>query len=409
MKIGYLHIGPPKHGVVRYGYLLAAEARRRSELEVIEANVILTEDKKKNYHMLIEAARKLSKADIIHFQFNKFNQLLWGGGWVQLDYLGIFLDRCSSPLVVTLHDVFYPPYGLAGMLKYISSKLQPQTLPSHQDTKITPTGKSSKYNPSFWTRGWGFAQSTFLGTFGSEALALRKIASRVSLILVCTKEESKRLRDRVDNRKLKTIPHFVETRSIALSRSQARTMLGLDGVKVVTLLGYIYATKGHQILVEAMSKLPQEVMVVFAGGASHGSQQVVEELMTLAKEKGVDQRLRITGYLSEQELEHYLIATDLAVCPFSRFSASGSLSTWISVARPILASDFPQVAEYNRLEPDAIETFKPYTPIALAEVIRQMLPKCRENNDFTVANLQQKLSLPVIFDKHLACYLNVQR
>lgn len=411
MKIGYLHIGSPEHGVYRYGYLLAAEARRRQQLTVIEANVTLTEDKQKNRKMLIEAAQQLSEADIIHFQFNKFNRLLWGGGWAQLDYLRIFLDRCSSPLVVTLHDVFYPPYGLASVLKYISSKRQsqPNTLLSNRDTetKVTSSSKPSKSNRSIWTRGWGFTKSIFLGTFGSEALALRKIASRANLIFVCTKEEAQRLCGRINNHKLKVIPHFVETRSLALSRSQARAMLRLDGVKVVTLLGYIYGTKGHQILVEAMSKLPQDVMVVFAGGASNGSGQLVDELVSLAKVKGVDRRLRITGYLSEKELEYYLIATDLAVCPFSRFSASGSLSTWISVARPILASDFPQVAEYNLLEPDAIKTFKPYTADALAEAIRQMLQISENSDRSSIKRLQQKLSMPVIFDEHLIHYRSV--
>jgi hypothetical protein len=46
MKIGYLHMGPHKHGVCPYGRLLAAKARRRPELTVIEADVILTENRK---------------------------------------------------------------------------------------------------------------------------------------------------------------------------------------------------------------------------------------------------------------------------------------------------------------------------------------------------------------------------
>jgi len=45
MKIGYLHIGSHKHGGCRYGRILAAEARRRPNLAVIEAYLlILTEN-----------------------------------------------------------------------------------------------------------------------------------------------------------------------------------------------------------------------------------------------------------------------------------------------------------------------------------------------------------------------------
>ncbi|MEC4817075.1 MAG: glycosyltransferase [Scytonema sp. PMC 1069.18] len=407
MKIGYLHIGPPEHGVCRYGRLLATEAHRRSELKVIEANVILSEDRKHNQRMLIEAAFQLSQADVIHFQFNKFNKLLWGGGWLQLNYLRVFMDNCSCPLVVTLHDVFYPPYGLTSTLKYLYSKLQKTTF-LNKDAKVLPSNEPSQPKRSILTKAFGFTQSTFQEMFGSDALALREIANRVNLMLVCTQEEAQRLCDRVDKRKLKVVPHFVEARSIKMSRAEARAALGLNGVKVVTLLGFIYPPKGHQIMIEAMPKLPQDITVVFAGSPSVGYKHLVHDFLALAKAKGVDRRLRITGYLLEEELESYLLATDLAVCPFSRFSASGSISTWISVARPILASDFPQVAEYNRFELDAIKTFQPYTPDALAEAIRHLLPMCRENEDSTVAKLRQKLSMPAIFDKHLIQYSNLK-
>jgi glycosyltransferase involved in cell wall biosynthesis len=130
---------------------------------------------------------------------------------------------------------------------------------------------------------------------------------------------------------------------------------------------------------------------------------MVDAVIALAKEKKVD-NLEITGYLSEEELEMYLMATDLAVCPFSRCSASGSLSTWISLGRTILASDLPQIAEYNKLEPGAIETFNPYTPNALAEAIREILPICSNSDNLSLAKLQKKLSISAIFERHLNDY-----
>jgi len=67
----------------------------------------------------------------------------------------------------------------------------------------------------------------------------------------------------------------------------------------------------------------------------------------LAKTMGVEERQQAT-YL--RRAERYLVATDLAICPFKNCSASGSLSTWISVVHPtILAFDLPQIS-YNRLE-----------------------------------------------------------
>ncbi len=415
MKIGYLHIGPPKHGVCRYGRLLAAEARRQPSLTVIEAEVILTQDWEHNQEMLVKAAQQLSEADIIHFQFHKFNELSWGGGQLQLDYLRVFTSHCSRPLVVTLHNIFYPPYGLTSVLKYLSSKLKPTVLAGETETnEATKTTETLLTEPpipkrSTLTRIVQFVQRTLQGTFGSDALALREISKRVDLILVCTEEEARRLSDRVNNQKLKVVSHYVEVRSIDMSPTQARAVLNLNGVRTITILGFIYPTKGYQLLIEAMSELPEDVQVIFAGGSAPDHEQFVQDCLELAKARGVGDRLRVTGYLSEEELERYLVATDLAICPFEMTSASGSLSTWISAARPILTSDLPQVAEYNRLEPDAIKIFQPYNPTALAKAIQQLLPLSKEWDESAVARLRQRLSLPQIFNEHLIHYHKIAK
>lgn len=173
---------------------------------------------------------------------------------------------------------------------------------------------------------------------------------------------------------------------------------------MITLLGFIHERKGHQLLVKALSHLPEQVIVVFAGGASPGNEHFVQNLLALAEADGVAHRLRITGFLSEVNLERYLVATDLAVCPFQSFAASGSLSTWISVARPLLAFDLPQIAEYNRIAPDAFKTFQPYTPEALASEIKHLLSTGITATDVAVDRLRQRLLLPVTFNQHFVHY-----
>lgn len=372
MKLGYLHIGPPEHGIRRYGQFLAAEARRRPDLTVIEADVVLTEDWRRNRAILVNAARQLSAAEVIHFQHNK---LLWGNkGRLQLYYLWVFMRSCSCPLVVTFHDVYLQRRHLTG-----NSIID-------------------------------YAQNMY----GLGALALRWMLSQVQQTLVCTEEEARRLdqfvgsRKIADRSKIRVVPHFVEERTVTVSLASARRALGLEGVRTVTLLGWIFPRKGHQLVVEAILELPPDVKVIFAGRPSDTSRWFAEEILMLAKTMGVEERLRITGYLSEEELERYLVATDLAICPFKNCSASGSLSTWISVAHPtILAFDLPQINEYNRLEPGAIKTFQPYTPAALAQAIRQLLPTCGESYAPAVERLRQRLSMPAIFDEHLSHYRHV--
>lgn len=80
------------------------------------------------------------------------------------------------------------------------------------------------------------------------------------------------------------------------------------------------------------------------------------------------------------------------------------MSTWISVARPVLASNVPQIDEYNRLEPGAIKTFAPYTPSALAIAATQILADSLANTDQKLEKLRQQLDMSVIFDQHLKYY-----
>lgn len=408
MRLGYLHVGPPEHGVCRYGRLLAAQARQRSELTVLEAQVTLTTDRQRNRELLTAAAQQLATAEVIHLQYSgSNNKPLWGGGWEQLRHLRQFRRLCRCPLVVTLHDVYDLPPSWKSVLKLVYRKLQPAAVTAAPQTH-QPQPPSPPESAPVATSSVTKAVRLLRFMSNPDALALRWLWRQVKLILVCSAEEARRLSAFVDNSdKIGVVPHFVEQRSLSISSSAARAALQLNQQqKIVTLLGFIHHRKGHQLLVEAIPELPPDVLVVFAGGHSPGNAEFLQQLLAMAQQTGVGDRLRVTGYLSEAELEKYLVATDLAVCPFKSFSASGSLSTWISVARSILVSDLPQVEEYNHLEPAAIHTFVPYTPAALAAAIRQLLPSCQHQNP-AVARLCQLLSLPVILDTHLNYYRSV--
>lgn len=379
MRIGYLHLGSPEHGITRYGRMLAAEAKNHSDLTVVEAEVVLTGDIQRDRAAIVEAAQQLSHLDVVHFQYNRS---IWGENWYQLRTLNLFLRHCLSPLVVTLHDIFYPRASRTLLQSYWQRK-QPINL-----TELF--------------------RATMRDAIAPNILALRKVVNHARIAFVCTQEEARRLSDRIPLEKVRTIPHFVESRHIQTMPTEARQALKLEGYKVITLLGFIFGGKGHHLLIEALTQLPQDFFVVFAGGASKGHEAFCHTLEEFAEAQGVSDRLRITGYLSEQDLEQYLIATDLAVCPFQKASASGSLSTWISVERPILASNIAQVAEHNHLQPGAIQVFSPYTAHALADRIKASLDSSRLDRDTqAISQLRQQLALPAVFQQHLSSYAEI--
>lgn len=370
MIIGYLHIGEPEHGITRYGRYLAAEAKTRP-VSVIEATVVLTGAAEVDRQQLQAAATTLSGADLVHFQHNSH---IWGGKQ-QLQNLNTFLNACTSPTVVTLHDLFYPLHSSLILRQLLEGNFQ---------------------NGSTWLKTWLREQ------LSPNFRALSKVLDRAHLAFVCTEEELRRLDGYTRSNRVKVIPHFVESRTIAIAPQEARLRLNLSEKTVITLLGFIYRGKGHDLLVKALALLPPNYEVIFAGGLGHAS--FLQEVMELASGLGVRDRIQVTGYLSEAEQELYLAATHLAVCPFEFTSASGSLCTWISAHKSIVAFDLPQIAEYNKLQPHAIRTFAPYTPAALADAIQQAVTT--EANS-AIEQLHRQLEMPIVFDQHLHCYTAV--
>lgn len=367
VSVGFVHAGPPEHGISRYGRVLAAAAARRPDVRVRESEMCL--DGPLDRAQILAAAERLRDVDVVHLQYNNQRRgSVWGADWRQLENLKLFAAAVRRPVVATIHDV-YPVWA--------SPWTSALRRPVREGRKLATSG------PQLATRWW-----------------LQWHAARV---IVCSEEERKRLSWPVGRRPC-VIPHFVEARHLVVSRDEARRSLDLQGKRVVTLLGYIHQRKGHQLLIDALPHLPADVVVVFAGGPLGSDRGFVDTLRDRARSLGVAERLRITGYLPEQQLEEYLVASDLGVCPFRTASASGSLSTWISAERPVVASNIPLIAEYNAVEAGAIATFAPYTAQALASAVNELLERTGTGGAPGVARLRQQLLIPAIVDRHVAAY-----
>lgn len=395
MRIGYLHLGPPGHGVPRLGLILAAEARKRASLSVVETQVTLTGKWREDRAKIIAAARQLSRTDVVHLQYNSQREKsVWGRRWRQLYHLRLFVSVCRRPFVVQVSD-FYPRHSPVVLLR-----LGMHQLPGMARAVLTRVFRGSPPVDNANGRPSVFGKEV-KNTFGPVGSTIRWLARHARVMIVCSEEEQRRLSAFVGGAKTRMIFLFAEERSLPVSADEAKASLELSGRTVVTLLGFVHPRKGHKLLLEALAELPADYVVVFAGRARE--EQTKQDVLAFARDRGVEHRMRLTGYLPEEELEQYLAATDLAVCPFETAAASSSINTWISVARPILASDLPLIAEYNRFEPGAIRTFTPYTASALARAIRETI----EAGDVSLARvirLRERVTISEIFSEHLDTY-----
>jgi hypothetical protein len=96
-----------------------------------------------------------------------------------------------------------------------------------------------------------------------------------------------------------------------------------------------------------------------------------------------------------------MAATHLAILPFTDLSASGSLSSWISVGKPMLVSDLPGFREYARRVPGALHLFGPAEPGPLASAINELLAGTLPDPDPGVLRLGEELSMERTVDRYL--------
>jgi glycosyltransferase involved in cell wall biosynthesis len=393
MRIGYLHVGAlteQESGVTRFGRLLAAAVGQLPGVEVQEAEVVFGEDEAQNLADLAAAGRSLRDCAVVHLQFNKH---IWGCDWDQLKRLQTFQQYCTAPLITTLHDVYYGSYAADHPLKFIWRQNHRQ----RSFSKFRTLAVRSTYK-AFWHEFW------------PNRKTMKWILSASAQVIACTKTEAKRIKHYAGADRIQTIPHYVEERHCALSHEVVKSKLGFTPEdRVIVLQGFIYDGKGHPLLVEALPHLPQTVKVVFAGGVAPKSERYMQGLEKRMEELKVSDRITITGYLPNQDLNEYLMAADLALCPFTSMAASGSVATWIALGRPILASKLPQIDEINALVPGAIDTFANISPDGLTiALLKWLVADAKTNTQVDKLRvLRERLSIARIAQEHMDLYRQI--
>jgi len=345
-NIGFLHLGRTESGVRRYGQLIADQARTQTGLTITEVEAGRVDQ---SSEQLAQVAAGLSGCDVALLQWNRRG---WGKNGRSLPRLMRFRRAYKGALMVTMHDVF-DRRGL----------------------------RQRHLQPDVWSLRW-----------------LGRTADR---IVVHSQIEVERLRGIIPIEKMRVIPHFVEHRELALTPEEARAKLGIGDRRLVTLLGFVYGRKGHRYAVEAVPYMPDDAIMVYAGGPVEGRTFVHDLALQKAEELSLGDRFRITGYLSDEELETWIAATHLAILPFTDLSASGSMSSWISSGKSMLVSDLPGTREYARRVPGALNFFGPTEPWPLGSAISELLAKPLPDPDPGVQKLARELSMERTVERYL--------
>jgi glycosyltransferase involved in cell wall biosynthesis len=285
----------------------------------------------------------MNAGDVAHVQheYSFFGYLL---PWQ--NHYGAFVERIRKPLVITRHVTFDGPLTVGG----------------HGLGHAVRRAKWEAYNR------WLGPYATYLnkGTF--------EPADRVIVLSARLKQhlEARGL----DGAKIHVILAGVPTVTAPPPAESAalRGAWGWSDKRVLGIFGYITPAKGHLPAVEALARLPEDVVLLVAGGVRRAGDQVaLDDLQAAVAASGLGHRVRITGFLADAQVPAHLGACDLLLYPATHADSSYSLVTGLAYGcAPVIASDVfghREVAEHGA----GIALFPSGDAAALAALVQELL------------------------------------
>ena len=124
------------------------------------------------------------------------------------------------------------------------------------------------------------------------------------------------------------------------------------GPREIGMLGYVYPGKGHGEALRVLHHLPPDVGLTVLGAPSPGHEHLVDELHASAAASG--RRLRVSGWLPDEDLAAAARTVDVPVAWHRHISASGSIGSWLAAGRRPVVPAHPWTAELERRCPGAL-------------------------------------------------------
>jgi glycosyltransferase involved in cell wall biosynthesis len=133
-------------------------------------------------------------------------------------------------------------------------------------------------------------------------------------------------------------------------------------------VGNLLAFKGHGVVIEALSQLPEYELIIAGDGPDRAAFEA------LAKECGVSARVRFVGSLGQHDLRRYYCAADALVLASSREGWPNVLLEAMACGTPVVATAVGGVPEIVTSR-NAGAVLKERSTPALARAVRELLAR----------------------------------
>jgi len=183
-----------------------------------------------------------------------------------------------------------------------------------------------------------------------------------------------------------------------------------DGLPVVMLPGRLTRWKGHELLLDALTRLADlEFFTIMVGGEQPGHAGYREELEGLIRQKGLIGRAAVMGYCDDMPAAYRL--SDVVVSASLDPEAFGRvISEAQALGRPVVAANHGGAPE-QILDGHTGRLFAPGDPDALAEGIRWALGLTPEEREVlashALAHVRISFSKQAMCQRTLAVYAEV--
>ena len=152
-------------------------------------------------------------------------------------------------------------------------------------------------------------------------------------------------------------------------------------MKVITIFGFVSPNKGHDLIIEILPKLDEDIVLFVAGGARTRDQEKYKKsLENQVSSLGLENRVKFFNFVDKKDLPIVASATDLFIYPYRWIVASAALSLGLSYRVPTITSDLSYFKEIKDRY-DCIELFENGNKQDLFNKIKHLL-KDKERQDY---------------------------
>jgi glycosyltransferase involved in cell wall biosynthesis len=333
MRVKFVSTYPPANcGIAAYSWHYVEALRKLCDVEVVP----IERPKMSPFYFVGLALKARKGADIVHVQFDcgffgtfGRGRLSLSGMYVPLFYL--ILKLPGGPRVVTtIHELHDAEKDYGGRLLHWPIR-------------------------AYYT------------------MVYRPMTALSDIVLAHTEDTIRALSQYGPTGKAAILPHASFVEPVFLPQENCKSKLGLAGKRVVTMFGYVSRSKGHDLAIEAIKEMPDDVVLYIAGdGRTVEDKNYLSMLKESVIREELGDRIKFYGYVPDADIPIVMCASDVVLMPYRHVVQSGAVNYALAYFKPVLASDMGGFAEISR-NYECIITFEPGEIKDLEKKLRDLL------------------------------------